>query len=191
MRGRRRCRGRRVVQGSDGRSRSGGRNPRECERAVERRSDQRGVRILFHHTGVARIGRFSSHPHRALWQGPACYAGADGPDVQARSSIWQALSRPWSEPPYRPGVSRRSGGLHTRHHQPPLRPPTVDQLLGGQSRPRTQVCEVPLRRARPDTDARRGLGNRAARRDEGGEDVDLTSGRRPREQAAQVAASHR
>ena len=86
---------------------------------------------------------------------------------------------------------RRDGaGLQTRHDQPALRPPPVDQLLGREARPRTQVREVPLRRARPDADELRCIRHRPASGNERGQDVDLAGRRRPRERPTQVPVSH-
>ena len=79
-------------------------------------------------------------------------------------------------------VAQRSGGansagLEARNHEPAPRPAGVDQLLGRKARPGAQVCEVPLRGARPNADPRCCLGHGPPRGDEGLEYVDLAGGR--------------
>jgi segregation and condensation protein B len=70
-------------------------------------------------------------------------------------------------------------GLEARHDEPPLRPPTVDKLLGRKARAGPQVRQVALGRARSNADASRRTGNGPARRNEGGEHIDLAGSRRP------------
>ena len=78
----------------------------------------------------------------------------------------------------------------SNHDQPPLGPSSIDQLLGGKTRPRTEVGEVALHRARPDAHELGGGLDGPAGFDVGGEDVHLALSRPRREGAAQVSVSH-
>jgi len=80
--------------------------------------------------------------------------------------------------------------IQARHHEPSLRPPRVDQLLGAEARTRPQVSQVSLRGARPDAYASRCVGDRPASGDERGEDINLTGGACPRAFAAQASVPH-
>jgi len=80
--------------------------------------------------------------------------------------------------------------VELRYHEPPLRTPTVDQLLGAEARPGAQVGEVTFRRARPYSCEGGRLRDGSPRGDLGGEDVHLAGGRRPREPAPQVPVPH-
>jgi hypothetical protein len=52
--------------------------------------------------------------------------------------------------------------LQARDVEPSSSPPGVDELLGRETRPRTQVREVTFHRARPDTDELGGILNRSS-----------------------------
>ena len=84
----------------------------------------------------------------------------------------------------------RSGRLETRDDEPAASPPGVDQLLGGKTRPRTQVGEVALHGARADADELGCVLDGSASGDEGCENVHLALRRPRRECAAEVAVSH-
>jgi len=92
-----------------------------------------------------------SHPQRLGGSHPGSQARPPPPTRDPCDTLSRArgLSSAWLQP---------------RHHQPPLRPPLVDQLLGGQARPCAQVGEVALRRARPDAHELGGVLARPARR---------------------------
>jgi len=87
--------------------------------------------------------------------------------------------------------SQTSAGLQTRHEEPPLGPPPVDQLLGREAGSGAQVGQVALRSARPDAHELGGVLDGSTSGDERREDVDLAGGRGPRKRAAQVPVSHR
>jgi hypothetical protein len=69
-------------------------------------------------------------------------------------------------------------------------PPSVDQLLGREAGPRTQVGEVTLDGVRPNADEPSRLQDGSACRDEGGENVHLALSRGPGECAAEVPVPH-
>ena len=81
-------------------------------------------------------------------------------------------------------------GLELLNDEPPFGAPAIDQLLGGETRAGAEIREVSLRRTRPDSDARRCVGDRPASRDERGKDVDLAWRCRLWKGAAQVHAPH-
>jgi len=71
----------------------------------------------------------------------------------------------------------RSARLQTRDDEPSSGPARVDQLIGGQASPRTQVGEVAFSGARPNADEGGSLRDKPGRGDVGGEDGQLTRGR--------------
>ena len=80
-------------------------------------------------------------------------------------------------------------GFQTRYEEPSGSSSGVDELLGGKTRPRTQVGEVTLHGARPDAHELGGVLNGSARGNEGSEDVHLALRPLRREGAAQVPVS--
>ena len=70
----------------------------------------------------------------------------------------------------------RSARLQTRDDEPSSSSSGVDELLGGETRSRTQVREVTFRSARPNAHQRGRVGDRSASRDVGGKDVQLAPG---------------
>jgi len=89
----------------------------------------------------------------------------------------------------KPGADQ-SSGLQGRDDEPARGAPRVDQLLGREAGPSTQVGEVALHRARSDAYELGGVLDRPAGGDVGSKDVHLALRRRPREGAAQVPVSH-
>ena len=80
--------------------------------------------------------------------------------------------------------------LKTWYDEPTSGPSGVDQLLGGEARPRTQVGEVALRGTRPNAHELGGVLDGSASSDVGGEHVHLALRRLRRERASQVPVSH-
>jgi hypothetical protein len=80
--------------------------------------------------------------------------------------------------------------LKARDNEPTRRPSGVDQLLGGETRSRSQVGEVALHRARSDSHEVSGVLDRSAGGDKGREHVHLALRRPRREDAAQVSVRH-
>jgi hypothetical protein len=68
-------------------------------------------------------------------------------------------------------------GLETRDNEPTLGPSTVDQLLGREAYPRTQVGQVSFHRTRPNAHEVGCVSDGSACLNEGGEDLDLSSSR--------------
>jgi hypothetical protein len=86
-------------------------------------------------------------------------------------------------------IGKGSARLQARHDQGSIRSPGVDQLLRGESGPRTQVGQVTFHGARPDAHESRRARDSASF-DECSENFHLAPGRSPRECAAQVPVVH-
>jgi hypothetical protein len=98
-------------------------------------------------------------------------------------SLWRCLAL---------SAAHREGqvGLQAGNEKPPLRSTPVDQLLGCQARPGTEVCQVTLHGAWPDPPEFGRSLNRPAARDEGREDLDLARRSAPRQLAPHVPILH-
>src|SRR5664279_6203057 len=97
--------------------------------------------------------------------------------LAARESLSEDLSK---------GREPGSAALQARHNQRSIGSPGVDQLLGGETRPRMQVGEVTFHCARPNVQEP-GCAGDGSSGNEGGKDVHLALRCGPRERTAQVA----
>jgi hypothetical protein len=81
-------------------------------------------------------------------------------------------------------------GFEARDPQAPFGSSGVDQLLGSEARPRTQVGEMTLHGARSDAHKVGSVRDRPPSRNVGSKDVNLAHGRSPDGRTAQLPIPH-